>query len=182
MVASNQPIVCVFDGAERAQAVRTSLQALDLRPAADVRGNIAVVSKSALGVVSVKETRDLKFNLSLVGGLPFAGIVAGLIAGQARFTRLSPAACVAVGGAIGLAAGVVISALDLGFRDDTLYQIGTGLATEHSALIMLVRPREANDVRARLIDLGGTLIQDTLAPEIVDQLTTHPRQMWSMKP
>jgi uncharacterized membrane protein len=182
MVASNQPIVCVFDGAERANQARESLQALDLRLRENVRGNIAVVSKSALGVVSVAETRDLKFNVSLIGGLPLAGIVAGLIAGQTRIIRLSPAACVAVGGAIGLAAGVVISTLDLGFPDDTLRQIGTGLAPEQSAVIVLVQPREVSYVRAKLVDLGGTLIQDTLAPEIVDRLTANARQTGSVKP
>jgi hypothetical protein len=34
-----------------------------------------------------------------------------------------------------------------------------------------VRPSEEGYVRAKLTDLGGTLIQDTLAPETIAQLT-----------
>ena len=70
----------------------------------------------------------------------------------------------------GLLVGVIISALDPGFPDETLQQLGEGLAADQAAVVMLVRPSEEGYVREKLTDLGGTLIQDTLSPETIAQL------------
>jgi hypothetical protein len=46
---------------------------------------------------------------------------------------------------------------------------------------MLVQPSEKRYVRAKLVDLGGKLIEDTLPPEMIAQLNA-PKQPGSMKP
>src|SRR4029434_7621502 len=66
---------------------------------------------------------------------------------------------------------VIVTKLNLGFPDDPLQQLGMGRAPEQSAIVLLVRPGEEGYVRTKLTALGGTLIQDTLAPEMIAQLT-----------
>jgi uncharacterized membrane protein len=170
-----QLMVCVFDGAARADEVYRDLRSLDRRLDEIKLGNIAVVRKLADGQVAISETYDPKFNTSLVGSLPLVGMLVGLIAQRVGILGLSRVASVALGGAAGLLAGVAISTLNLGFPDETLQQLGEGLAADQLAIVMLVRPSEKRYVRAKLVDLGGTLIQDTLPPEMIAQLTA-PKQ------
>jgi len=181
MDSSDQLIVCVFDGAAHANDVYQALRSLDLRLDEIKLGNIAVVRKSADSQIAISETYDLKFNASLIGGLPLAGMLVGLIAGRAGIGGLSRVAGVALGGATGLLAGVAISSLDLGFSDEALQQLGVGLDAEQSAIVMLVRPSEEGYVRAKLNSLGGTLIQSSLPPETIAQLTASGRARLSKR-
>jgi uncharacterized membrane protein len=161
----------VYDGAARADEVYRELRAFDRRLSEIKLGKAAVVRRGADGQVAISETSDLRFNTSFVGSLPLVGMLAGLIAGRAGILGRSRASAVTIGGAAGLLAGVVIFTLYPGFATETLQQLGRGLAPEQSAIVLLVRPSEEGYVRAKLTDLGGTLIQDTLAPETIAQLT-----------
>lgn len=180
MDSPNQLIVCVFDGAARADEAYKALRSFDQRLDEIKLGNIAVVRKLADGQIAISETRDLKSNASLVGSLPLAGMLVGLIAERAGILGLSRVSAVALGGVAGLLVGTMIVTLDLGFRDETLQQLGAGLGADQSAILLRVRPSEEGYVRAKLTGLGGKLIQDTLSPETIAQLTA-PRQPWPIK-
>ena len=170
MDSPSQPMVCVFDGAARADEVYRALRSLDRQLEEIKLGNIAVVRKRADGQIVISETYDLKFNRSVVGSLPLVGMLVGLIAARVGVQGVSRTMAVALGGAAGLLVGVIISALDPGFPDETLQQLGEGLAADQAAMVMLVRPSEEGYVREKLTGLGGTLIQDTLSPETIAQL------------
>jgi uncharacterized membrane protein len=158
MDSAFQLMVCVFDGAARADEVYRELRSLDRRLDEIKLGNIAVVRKLADGQVAISETYDPKHNTSLVGSLPLVGMLVGLIVHRTGILGLSGVASLALGGAAGLLAGVVMSTLDLGFPDETLQQFGAGLAADQLAIIMQVHPSEKRYVRAKLVGLGGTLI------------------------
>src|SRR5262245_28549963 len=171
MDSSLQLLVSVYAGAARADEVYRDLHSFDQRLTEVKLGNVAIVRKGADGQVTISETHDVKHNTKLVGSFPLVGMLVGLIAGRMGILRLSPRAGVALGGAAGLLAGVAVAKLDPGFRDEALQQLGMALATEQSAIVLLVRASEEGYVRAKLTDLGGTLIQDTLAPATIAQLT-----------
>jgi uncharacterized membrane protein len=175
MDSSDQLVVCVFDGKARTDEVYQALRSLDRRLDEIKLGNVAVVRKSVDGQVAIGETYDLKFNASLIGRLPLAGMLVGLIAGRTGILGLSRIGALALGGAAGLLAGVAISSLDLGFSDEALQQLGVGLGVEQWAIVMLVRPSEEGYVRVKLTSLGGTLIQSSLPPETIAQLTAPGR-------
>ena len=165
-----QVMVGVFDGAAHADEIYQALRSFDKRLDEIKLENIAVVRKHPNGQVTMRETGDLKFNTTLVGGLPLVGMLVGLIAGRAAAPGRPRLMAAALGGAAGLLVGVIISALDPGFPDETLQQLGEGLAADQAAVVMLVRPSEEGYVREKLTGLGGTLIQDTLSPETIAQL------------
>jgi uncharacterized membrane protein len=171
MDSSVQLLVCAFNGTARADEVYQALRAFDRRLDEVKLRNIAVVRKGADGQVAITEAYDLKFNPSLIGSLPFVGMLVGMVAGRRGILGLSRTGAAALGGAAGLVAGVMITKRYPGFPRETLQQLGMGLAEEQSAIVMLVRPSEEGYVRAKLTDLGGTLIQDTLAPETIARLT-----------
>jgi uncharacterized membrane protein len=173
-------MVCVFDGATRADEVYRALRSLDRRLDEIRLGKVTVVRKRADCQLAISETGDLKFNSSFVGTLPVVGMLVGLIAGRAGILGLSRLAAVALGGAAGLLAGVVTSTLYPGFPKEALEQLSAALAAEQSAIVLLVRPSDEGYVRAKLTGLGGTLIQDTLSPETIAQLTA-PRQTRPIK-
>jgi len=175
-----QLMVCVFDGAARADEVYHEIRSLDRRLDEIKLGNIAVVRKLDDGQVAISETYDPKHNTSLVGSLPLVGMLVGLITYRIGVLGLSGRASIALGGAVGLVAGVAISRLNLGFPDETLQRLGEGLDADQLAIAMLVHPSEKRYVHAKLVDLGGTLIQDTLPPEMITQLAA-PQQMGPIK-
>ena len=180
MEPSVQLIVCVFDGAARADEVYREIRSLDRRLDEIKLGNIAVVRKSADGQVTISETYELKTNRSLIGSLPLVGMLVGVVAERMHLLPVSRRAAVVIGGGLGLLAGTIISAVDFGFPDEPLQQIGPRLTAGQSAIVMLVQPGEEKYVYAKLTELGGMLIQGTLPPELIAELTA-PRQMELMK-
>lgn len=164
-------LVCVFDGAATADETYQALNAFDRRLDEIKIGQVAVVRKSAEGQVSATQTLDLKYNNAFAGRLPVIGMAVGLVAGRMGLLGLSGSSGLAIGGAVGLLAGVAMSKLNPGFPDLALQQLGAGLAAGQSAIVLLVRPSEEGYVRLKLADLGGALIQDTLSPALIADLT-----------
>ena len=178
-----QLMVCVFDGAARADEVYRALRSLDRQLEEIKLGNIAVVRKRADGQIVISETYDLKFNRSVVGSLPLVGMLVGLIAARVGVQGVSRTMAVALGGAAGLLAGVIISTIDLGFPDRALQQLGEALAADQLAIVLLVRPSEERYVRAKLTDLGGTLIEYTMSLEtIVQSMASQKKKTIKPKP
>jgi uncharacterized membrane protein len=159
-------IVCAFDAADKAEEVEKALEALDRRLETIRLGNIAVVERTVDGQVSFRETKDHRNVVSQVTGLA-AGAASWLI--------------YAFAGSLGYQAGPAAYSVsyntaerlirDSGFYDEALREVGEHLDAGSSALITLVTPAEEPIVVAELERLGGKLIQQEVAPEIVAELT-----------
>lgn len=173
MDSASQLLVCVFDGAATADETYQALRTFDQRLDEIKLRKVAVVRKPAEGQVTVTQTYDLKFNGSFAGRLPVIGMVVGLIAGRLGIMGMSGTAGIAIGGAAGLLAGVAMSKLNPGFSEEALQRLGAGLAAGQSAIVLLVRPSEEGYIRVKLAELGGTLVQDTLSPAMIADLTTQ---------
>ncbi len=159
-------IVCAFDAADKAEEVEQALQALDRRLETIKLGNIAIVEKSADGQVTFSETQDHRNVVSQITGMA-AGAASWLIfafAGSLGYQAGPAAYSVSYN-----AAERVIR--DSGFLDDALREIGEHLDAGSSALITLVTPAEEPVVVEELQRLGGKLIQQQSAPELLAELT-----------
>ena len=159
-------IVCAFDATDKAEEVEEALEALDRRLETIKFGNIAVVEKTADGQVSFRESKDHRNVLSQVTGMA-AGAASWLV--------------YAFAGSLGYQAGPAAYSVsyntaerlirDSGFLDDALREVGEHLDAGSSALITLVTPDEEQVVIEELERLGGKLIQQDVAPEILAELT-----------
>ena len=159
-------IVCAFDATDKADEVEQALEALDRRLETIKLGNIAVVEKTADGQVSFRETKDHRNVISQVTGMA-AGAASWLV--------------YAFAGSLGYQAGPAAYSVsyntaerlirDSGFLDDALREVGEHLDAGSSALITLVTPDEEPVVVEELERLGGKLIQQDVAPEILAELT-----------
>jgi len=159
-------IVCAFDATDKADEVEEALEALDRRLETIKLGNIAIVEKTADGQVSFRETKDHRNVISQVTGMA-AGAASWLV--------------YAFAGSLGYQAGPAAYSVsyntaerlirDSGFLDDALREVGEHLDAGSSALITLVTPDEEPVVIEELERLGGKLIQQDVAPEILAELT-----------
>jgi uncharacterized membrane protein len=159
-------IVCAFDATNKAEEVEEALEALDRQLETIKLGNVAIIQKSADGEVSFRETKDHRNVLSQVTGMA-AGAAAWLV--------------YAFAGSLGNQAGPAAYSTsyntaerlirDRGFLDEALREVGEHLDAGSSALITLVTPDEEPVVVEELERLGGKLIQQDVAPEILDELT-----------
>ena len=159
-------IICAFDAADKAEEVEQALEALDRRLETIKLGNIAIIEKTADGQVSFRETEDHRNVVSQVTGMA-AGAAAWLV--------------YAFAGSLGYQAGPAVYSTsyntaerlirDRGFLDEALREVGEHLDAGSSALITLVTPDEERVVVEELERLGGKLIQQDVAPELLAELT-----------
>ncbi len=166
MSDSSQLIICTFDAADKADEVEQALDALDKQLDTFKLGNVAIIRKTTEGEVEFHETRDRMRDVSQT-----VGAVAGTVAWFVH----------SLAGSFGAMAGENVSEStysavrrrlrDSGFPDDALEQIGEHLDAGMSALITLVRPQEAPYVTAEIEKLGGHLMEQTLNPTLVAELT-----------
>jgi uncharacterized membrane protein len=157
-------IVCTFDGPTKAEDAKKVIQEVDKQLDAVKLGNIAVLRKDANGKFSFKETgaESAVTQGTTIGML--SGAILGILAGPAG---------VAAGAAVGtLAGGLPMISLDLGFPDPVLKKLGESLQAGSSALVTLLKPEERDVIVEELERLGGTLVEHTLAPDIVEKLKT----------
>lgn len=166
MTRPMQLIICTFDATGRAEAVKAAIQAMEERLHSIKLGNIAIVQKTPDGQINFRETKDIGSELGQIAGTVVGGISWFIYA---------------FAGAFGPVAGRLASARtdefvhrlvgDAGFPDEALYEVGQRLDAGSSALITLVTPEEQPLVVAELVRLGGHIVEHTVAPEIVAQLT-----------
>ncbi|MFN8483860.1 MAG: DUF1269 domain-containing protein [Anaerolineae bacterium] len=161
--ATKELVVCIFDGAKKADEAQKAIRELDKRLDVVKLGHIAVIHKNDDGKVTLSETGDPGHQWgrwSIAGGAAAALAVA------------------ATGGAIlipallgGGAVAVATQFIDTGFPDTSLREIGNGLERNQSALVTIVdNPEEREIVESELQDLGGTLVQGTLSDEMIKKL------------
>lgn len=159
-----QLIICVFDGATRADEVKQAIQNLDKRLDTVKLGNIAIVRKGVAGKITFDETEDVSARQGALFGAVAGGLL-GLVA-------LSVPGAVMIGTTGAAIGGITADSLDMGFADRELKQIGEGLEKGSSAFITLVRDgEEATIIISELEQLGGTLMQRALSEQVVAQLT-----------
>lgn len=167
---SLQLIICTFDGAEKAEAVREAIEALDARLDAIKLGNIAVVKKDEDGRIVFHETAERRVEaVSTAAGVAVKGVTWLLynIAGM-----LGPVA----GPLAGQETKAMVESIapDVGFPNDALRDIGERMDAGQSALITLVRPEEYPIVAAELEKLGGQLVGHLLPAAVVARLGGEP--------
>jgi uncharacterized membrane protein len=170
MTTPTQLIVCLFEGDTQADTARQAIQQLaqanhDLKLA-----NIAVVRKDATGKISLYETRDANHN-KLISQSPIESVDAAIEMGMMESTGPFGFALYAlIDEIVALVTGAVAKIVDFGFPDSTLREIGAGLEDGKSALITLVRQKDAALVTDELSKQGGIPIQQTVATEIIEKL------------
>jgi len=151
-------VLAAFSTEDAAASALSDLDEMGKGGGASVR-NVAVVSKDAESRVHVSEPRDKGFGRgALAGG--FAGAVVGIFAGPAGWAALG-------GAAIG---GIVADAVDSGFRDARLQEIGEGLQPSSSALVARVEPEDVETIERRFEDKGADLVTATISSDMAGQV------------
>lgn len=166
MATATHLIICTFDGEQRADQAARAIRALDTRLDTVKLGDLAVVRKDTSGAISFWDSDEL----SGVQRNQTFGMVLGWLLGAVGTVLggpLGPGVGLNTGNELGRQAGF---AGDFGFPDEQLNQVAEHLDAGSSALILLVRPHDIQVVEEELERLGGTLIQHSLAPELIEKL------------
>jgi uncharacterized membrane protein len=166
MATSLQLILCMFDGADKAESVKQAIRALDKQLDTIKLGNIAVVRKNEQGEIEFNETADRRERISDVTGSVVNGVT-WLVYNFAGM--LGPVAGVTAGGHAKYAVERFMS--DSGFPDIALRQVGERLDAGHSALITMVQPDERPIVVAELQKLGGHVLEHELPADVIEALS-----------
>jgi uncharacterized membrane protein len=125
-------------------------------------GDAAVVRCGIGGDIDIDETADMDTKQGAIAGAAAGGLL-GLLTGKGL-----------VGGALLGAGGGALAAkgLDLGLDDDFLKGVGETLEPGSSAIVATVEFINAEAAMEALDRFeGGTIIQATLAPDVVEQLS-----------
>lgn len=165
-VPTSQLIICAFEGADKADAVRDAIVELDRQTEAIKLGNIAVVSRNEEGQIVFHESKDWRNFASNAAGAVTEGVtwllfniagmmgpVSGPLAGQKARNAVNRVA------------------RDSGFPDGALRELGERLSAGQSALITLVRPAEQAIVTRALEQLDGHLVSHEIAGDLIDKLS-----------
>lgn len=171
MTPDTHLVVCMFDGETMADEARQAIRALDARLDTVKLGNIAVLSKNTAGTIDYWESSEVAEERRN----SIFGMVVGWVFGLAGLIVGSPAGPVQAGLAGELVGASAPIDRDYGFPDQELRHLAESLDAGSSVLITLVHPAEAALVVAELDQLGGHLIQRTLAPEVVTRLLADTR-------
>lgn len=164
--SSSQLIICAFEGAGEAEAVRDAIIELDRQTEAIKLGNIAVVSRNDAGEIVFHESKDWRNFASNTAGAVTSGVtwllfniagmmgpVSGPLAGQKARNAVNRFAS------------------DSGFPDAALRELGGRLEAGQSALITLVKPEEQAIVTQALEQLDGHIVSHEVAGDLIDKLS-----------
>jgi uncharacterized membrane protein len=153
--------VVSFPVESKADEVLAALRELD-----DLRllalGDAAVIRRGIDGDIDTEETADMDTKQGAIAGAAAGGLL-GLLTGKGL-----------VGGALLGAGGGALAAkgLDLGLDDDFLDDVAETLEPGSSAIVATVEFINADEAMEALDRFeGGTILQATLAPEVVEQLS-----------
>jgi len=153
-------IVAAFDNPDKAAEALQDLRAMQREGLVGIV-NAAVLVKDAGGKTHLRETEDVR----APGGALFgaiAGALVGLLGG--------PAGAI-VGAAAGAAAGgLAAHNIDMGFDDDVLKDIQSGLPANSSAILALISHEWVDKIIAELEALQARLYRQALKDEVLSQL------------
>jgi uncharacterized membrane protein len=150
----------VFDDPARADEVMAFVKDLHARGTIRIR-NAAVLSKSADGVISVKERHDWDAKNGAIGGMVLGGVL-GLMTGG-----IGLVAGPAIGAGIGAVTGRVV---DRGFDDSFLRSLAERLQPGRAGILLIVQSEWAVPVREALTGLGGVIVQQELTDRLIAEL------------
>jgi uncharacterized membrane protein len=163
---TSQLVICAFEGAEKADAVRDAIIELDRQTDAIKLGNIAVVRRNDAGEIVFDESKDWRNFASNTAGAVTNGVtwllyniagmmgpVSGPLAGQKMQNAVNRFAS------------------DSGFPDAALRELGERLIAGQSALISVVKPAEQPLVVQELERLGGHIVSHEVAGDLIDKLS-----------
>jgi uncharacterized membrane protein len=153
--------VVVFEGEAKAREVLETLGQLEDDRLVKL-GKAAVITRDGAGEVVVDETADMSTKESAVAGAA-AGALLGLVTGRGL-----------LGGALLGAGGGAVAAkgLDLGLDDAYLQEVGESLQPRSSALVATIDFQSVQPAMEALDQFdGGTILTQTLAPEVAAQLS-----------
>jgi len=150
-------IVIVFDDADEATKVRKTIKSIE--GSGHIRlDDSAVVVKDKDGKIHVKNQVDRGVKIGAVSG----GFL-GLLIGSVFF----PLAGILIGALGGAAIG---AAAKLGVSQTFVKEVADSMATESSALFIIVRDSDPDVAIAALKPYKGKLLQTTLSPEDEENL------------
>ncbi|HEU5440739.1 MAG TPA: DUF1269 domain-containing protein [Ktedonobacterales bacterium] len=155
----NEVLVVAFAGAGRAAQVLQNLQQLNHEHLIHLK-NAAIITCDASGKINIHETHDFDSKQGAVAGA-LAGGLLGLLKGN-----------LVEGALLGAGSGFVASkVVDLGFKDDYLREIATNLRPDSSAIVAMVLFEHADQAIAELNVHGGTILRQTLPPDVAQKLS-----------
>jgi len=150
-------LVIGYDSVFRADEVLTELTKMRKDHLIDL-GDAALVVKDADGKIRFKHFHDLAQKSWLTGS--FWGILLGVL-------LLNPG----MGGLLGSSAGELTSSLgSAGIDDDFINTLGATLNPGSSALFILVKHAQPEEVLNELQPFGGTVLRTSLSPKDEEKL------------
>ena len=143
-------VVVAFDSPHTADEVQLTLRKLEKSYLIDIDDSVVIVRDLA-GRVDIKQTHNLTTDGAFAGGL--CGAIVGALC-------MSPIAGLIAGTAAGAAVGKLE---DIGVDDEFLTEVGESLQPSSSALAVLVRRAEPDQVLAELEKFEGRVVKTTLS-------------------
>ena len=160
MIGPIELIVAAFNDEAKAGAVLKDLKGLE-KDGVILLVNAAVMVKDEKGKITIKETEDVTSGKGALFGA-IAGGVIGLLGGPVG---------VIIGAAAGAATGgVAASKIDMGFPDDSLKELESGLTPGSSAILALIQHQWVDAVVSELEKAGAKLFRQALQDELAAQL------------
>jgi uncharacterized membrane protein/sporulation protein YlmC with PRC-barrel domain len=153
-------MVWVFQGEKSADQSLDKVNELSKQYKLEVL-NAAVLTKDSKGKVKVHEQKKVASKGKVALGVALGGL-AGLLIG--------PLALVAGAIAGGAAGKKAARKVEVGFSEDKLRRINESLASDGSALFLIVEHRWFNTLELGLAETGGQLIHERLSDITYDEL------------
>lgn len=154
----NELLVVAFVGETRADEVLQVLERLHQDHVIDLHAT-AVIRRAADGTTTIHESNDFATPEAIVGGALVSGLL-GLIRGGLLGGAL-------VGAGVGYIAG---KAIDLGFSDHFLREVGEALAPNGSALAVAIQFEQVDAAMRALDPYHGKILRQTLPAQQAEQL------------
>jgi uncharacterized membrane protein len=147
-----------FEDMRSADKALTVLESLRNEHLFDL-SDAAVITKDMDGLVSIKETEDVK---------PKGGAIAGGVAGLVVGTLLGgPIGGALLGAATGAVAGKLI---DLGIPDEQIKEVSEAMSIATSALIVEFKSGDRDKLTAAMRESGGELYELTVTDQTKREL------------
>lgn len=145
-------VAIAYPDRDTAEQVRRTLVELQKGHIVELE-DLVVVTRCEDGRVRLHQSASVA-GAAAVGGALWGGLIGLLF--------LAPLVGLALGAAAGGAAGALA---DLGVDDGFLRELGTSLAGDGAAVILLVRRSTPDRVLPRISEYGGHVLQTALSPE-----------------
>ena len=153
-------VVIGFENTHKAEEVLWRLRALKSEQLIDLEDAVVVV-RDEKGEVHLKQSFNL-IHFDSSSGLLSGGLLGAFVG----MLFLNPAAGMLIGSMLGAGAGALSGSLsDYGLDDDFIESLGKTIPLNSSALFILIRKGQPDELLAELSDIKGKILQTTLSPD-----------------